>query len=93
MNDAMRADILERLQRHKQAATYGALAGLVGGIAQGAMAGLPRNHRNSWIVSKAKHLPTGYAKEEMDTNLIDSIRKPGVIETSKKLKQWLSTHP
>lgn len=41
---------------------------------------------NSWVVSKKKHLPTGYAAGDCHPKLNS---KPYVIETSDELQAWL----
>src|SRR4051794_13058699 len=52
-------DILERLERHHQRATFGAVAGLLGREPLTLFDGYPRTPRTSWVVSKSTGLPTG----------------------------------
>ena len=85
--------ILERLERHRQPATYGAVAGVVGGIARGLMGGRPRVPRNSWIVSKGTRRPTGYATQEMHPELITALEQRELICSPATLQAWLAKHP
>ena len=78
--------IIEHLARHRQRATYGALAGLVGGVARSVMGRHPRTPRNSWVVSAANGEPTGYADHEKDPALRVN---PRVIATADDLRRWL----
>jgi hypothetical protein len=93
MDKQLRASILERLQRHRQAATFGALAGVVGGIARSVMSDLPRNYQNSWVVNKKTKEPPIHKPNEIDPNLVNSIKAHGVIEKPSVLRRWLATHP
>src|SRR5262249_18824496 len=81
-----------RLDRHRQAATYGAVAGIVGGSHRSLVAAQPRNPRNSWVVNKRTRRPTGYAEGEIHAELIAAIQARGVIETPEDLDEWLETH-
>jgi hypothetical protein len=85
-------DTIGWLQHHRQAATYGALAGVIGGSPKPVMADLPRSFRNSWIVDPETKRPTGYDPEQIHPELIASIEAHGVIETAEQLSDWLSTH-
>jgi hypothetical protein len=78
--------ILEILEENTQRATYGAVAGVVGGIARGVMSPRPRTPRNSWVVSKATSLPTGYLPHEMHPQLFS---KSYVITDGDELWSWL----
>ena len=79
-------EIIATLARHRQRATYGALAGLVGGLPRSVMSGLPKTPENSWIVAAATGRPTGYAAGEMAPEL--SCR-PEIIATPDALRAWL----
>ena len=79
--------IIDTLDRHHQRATYGAVAGIVGGLAQAVMSGRPRNPRNSWVVAKATHLPTGYSDAEKHPALLERAL---VLETPNHLREWLA---
>ena len=62
--------IIEHLARHRQRATYGALAGLVGGVARSVMGRHPRTPRNSWVVSvlPVLSMDAGEAYEESEAS-------------------------
>ena len=81
--------IVDLLQRKNIRATYGAVAGVLGGIALGVMAGRENSHRNSWIVSEATGHPTGYRPDQMHPNL---LRLPIVLKTGPKLQRFLDRH-
>lgn len=85
-------NILERLERHRQPATYGAVAGVVGSSPRSVMSGRIRNHRNSWVVSKETQEPTGYQPHEVDPDVRTAIAIVGVIATPEALVEWLTTH-
>ena len=78
--------ILEKLELYRQRVTYEAVAGVVSSTARSVMAGRPRTARNSWVVSKESHLPTGYSPEERHPDLASGKE---VIEKAHDLKQWL----
>lgn len=91
-----RAQILRLLELCEQPVTYSALAGLVGGNARNVMSTLPRNHRNSWVVSKKARLPTGYQAQERDPRLLPALQRGiPILQTSAALAAWLATasHP
>ncbi|MBY0227646.1 MAG: hypothetical protein K2W96_00055 [Gemmataceae bacterium] len=93
MDEILRASILARLNREGRAATYGALAALVGGIAQAVMVGLLIAPPNSWIVAANNSLPTGYEVAQYDPRLLSSIATNGVLNTGTALNQWLANNP
>lgn len=78
--------VIEQLARHRQRATYGALAGVVGGLARSIMGRHSRTPRNSWIVSAATGEPTGYAPHERAPELLS---RDHVINTPDALLAWL----
>ena len=61
--------ILAALNHHRQRATYGAVAALVGQTPRLLMHGRPRAQANSWIVSKSSGRPTGYADADVHPEL------------------------
>lgn len=79
-------EIIARLARHRQRATYGALAGVVGGLPRSVMSGLPKTRENSWIVAAATGLPTGYTAGEMAPEL---SWRDEIIATPDALRAWL----
>lgn len=78
--------IIEKLDEKHQRATYGAVAGIVGLLARSVMSGKPRIHKNSWVVAKANHLPTGYSDAEMHPALLERTL---VLVTPNYLREWL----
>jgi hypothetical protein len=85
--------IIERLDRHRQPATYGAVAGVVGRHPRTLMQGRPRSPQDSWIVRDGEFYPTGYDESELHPDLRASIEAKGVIATSEELDDWLQAHP
>jgi hypothetical protein len=43
-------EIISRLNQHKQRASYGAVAGMLGVLPRGLMAGRQRSAKDSWVV-------------------------------------------
>lgn len=81
--------ILERLERHRQRATFGAVAGLLGREPVKLFEGYPRIPRTSWVVSKDTGLPTGQRSSETHPDL---CKNPYVIRSSQELRDRLATH-
>jgi hypothetical protein len=61
--------IIEQLARHRQRATYGAVAGVVGRLPRSVMSGRPKTQEHSWVVSANAGLPTGYCEQDMHPDL------------------------
>jgi hypothetical protein len=80
--------IIECLANHRQRATYGAVAPLVGAIPLGVMKDKLRNFLNSWVVAQEDHEPTGYTEAEKDPKLKDN---PFIIDDAERLRKRLST--
>jgi hypothetical protein len=83
-------EILERLERYRQRATFGAVAGLLGLNPLTLFNGYPRTPRTSWVVSKTTGKPTGQGGSAVHPDL---LKNPYVISNSAALKAWLKTHP
>lgn len=83
------ADITERLERHRQRATYGAIAGLLGLQPRWLMRGCDRSHRNSWVVNRVTGMPTHYTAPDCHPELEANSR---VIVDVDELRIWLRTH-
>lgn len=83
------AAILAALDRARQRATCAAVGGVVGLPAQSVMQGQPKTAMNSWVVSKDKQVPTGYAASECHPQLKACSK---VIETALELQNWIGTH-
>lgn len=79
-------DVLNLLHEHGQRATYGAVAGIVGGVARGVMQGRAKTPRHSWVVSSGSGLPTKYTGKEIDSRLPKS---GPTIADANQLKVWL----
>lgn len=92
MDETVLEDTVARLHRHGQAATYGAVAGVVRGYHRTMMQGRAHNHLNSWVVNKNSRVPTGYDPDEIDPRLPRSIAERGVIETPEDLDVWRAEH-
>ena len=78
--------IVETLEMHRQRATYGAVAGLVGKTPRSVMQGLPRNWRNSWVVSQENGEPSEYHELQKHVSLRTRDR---IIDTPEELATWL----
>ena len=78
--------VVDLLERHRQRATYGAVAAVLGRRATFVMSGYPRKSRYSWVVNKETGLPTGYTPEQMHPDL--RVRS-SVLETGEELEGWL----
>jgi hypothetical protein len=82
--------ILACLERHRQRATFGAVAGLLGREPLTLFDGYPRTRRTSWVVSKSTGRPTGQEGAAVHPDL---FQNPHVISNGAELKAWLETHP
>lgn len=78
------------LEKHSQHATCAAVAGVLGLSPLSVMQELPKNARNSWIVSRQIHQPTGYAKSSWQQPLKTNST---VISSAKALATWWEQHP
>jgi hypothetical protein len=90
------AGVVAKLNERKQRATYGAVAGIVGVLPRGLMAGRPRNHKYSWVVAatgRRRGWPTGYTDNQIHPDCLRQINShlPNVIEDTLTLLQWLSS--
>ncbi len=82
--------IVERLERYRQRATYGAVAGLLGRQPLTLFNGYPFSPRNSWVVASGNGRPTNYQPSQLHPDL---FRNSYVIKNSEELREWLATHP
>jgi hypothetical protein len=57
------------------------------------MASEPRDRRNSWVINKRTHEPTGYSAHQIHPDLHGAVASSGVIETPEELDDWLTSHP
>ena len=83
-------DVIARLHRHRQRATYGAIARLVRRPSYFLMQGRSRSHINSWVVSKATGRPTRYLPIDEHPELLS---RDEVLTTPESLVGWLDVHP
>lgn len=84
-------ELISRLERYRQRATYAAVAGVLKRHYRNVMDGRTKSHTNSWVVSKRTYLPTGYGPQDFHPELLTN--ENGVIETPVALKKWLAEHP
>jgi hypothetical protein len=90
--------IVARLDAHKQRATYGAVAELVGVLPRGLMSGRPKSFKDSWIVAgtngqdSRRGWPTGYSESQIHPDCYRQIVEgvDNIIDTGEALKQWIS---
>jgi hypothetical protein len=90
MKDPDLDSILLRLERHRQRATFGAVAGLLGRDPLTLFNDYPRSPRTSWVVGKSTGKPTGQSGTDLHPDL---LKNPHVISGSAELKTWLASHP
>ena len=83
-------EIVERLYKYGQRASYGAVGEMVGRPARSVMSGRPKTPRNSWVVSKTTGEPSGYLPSERDPRLGLSR---STLTTLDGLVRWLREHP
>lgn len=89
-------DIIIRLNQQRQRATYGAIAGFLGGdvTPKGLMSGRPRNRTNSWVVAATGPgygRPSRYEEEDIHPECRRQImeRRSDFISDTKILAGWL----
>jgi hypothetical protein len=82
-------EILEVLERHRQRATFGAVAGVLGRDPRSLFSGYARTPRTAWVVNKSSGLPTGTKPEDYPPGLLQSER---IIDMSDDLNLWLRQH-
>ena len=84
-------EIVRFLNEEKVRATYGAVAYLIGGIAQGVGARLTRLYsmspEASWVVNAETGLPTGYDQSQWH---LDLLSKNSIIRTGSELEMRMS---
>lgn len=83
--DPRLAEIIRFLNQEKVRATYGAVAGLLGVVAQSMGARLgPHTTEASWIVNAKTGWPTGYAAGDIHPELTTN---PAIITTAAELRR------
>lgn len=83
-------EVVAILHEKGRAATYGAVAGIVGGPPQFVMQRRPRNPLNSWVVDAITNRPTGYEPAQIDARIQSSVDTYGVLDKPAALDEWLS---
>lgn len=81
--------LFNALEKHSQHATSTAVAGVLGLSPLSVMQELPKKSRNSWIVSKQVHQPTGYSKSSWQQPLKSNST---VISSTTALATWWEQH-
>ena len=67
MSEIKLETIINFLFNSQTKATYGAVADVIGGVAQGVGESLgEKTPRNSWVVNSATEMPTDYTAEQID---------------------------
>jgi hypothetical protein len=90
MPDVTLDDIVERLDRYRQRATYRAVAGLLNREPLTLFDLYDFTPRNSWVVSSSTGTPTNYQPTPLHSDLRSN---PEIIRNKDALRSWLSTHP
>ena len=82
--------ILDALNTHRQRATYGAVAAVIGAAPRTLMSGRDRDQRHSWVVSRKTGQPSGYEGDQIHPDLLAVAH---VIESRDELQAWLTAAP
>jgi hypothetical protein len=80
--------IVDQLDRFRQRATYGAVAGLVKRSPRNLMSGRSRNQKDSWIVSHREGIPTGYGPDQVHP---DIKSRDEILRSAEDLATWLES--
>lgn len=91
--------IIAKLDARKQRATYAAVAGLVGVLPRGLMAGRAKSYAASWVVAATtsgaskRGWPTGYTVNQIHPECYRQIceGQNNIIDDGEALKHWLKT--
>jgi hypothetical protein len=89
--------IVHQLDNHKQRATYGAVAKLVGVLPRGLMSGRPKTPLYSWVVAASsgtdsrRGFPTGYSVNQIHPDCYRQICEGDdkIIDSAEVLREWL----
>jgi hypothetical protein len=82
-------DILEVLARHRQRATFGAVAGILGRDPKSLFNGNVRTPKTARVVNKSTGLPTGTKESDYPPGLLEKER---VIDATEEFRVWLREH-
>jgi hypothetical protein len=77
-------DVLIRLQEERLRATYGAVAGYIGGNPLYLMQDRPRDPLHSWVVNKKTGDPTKYREDQKHPELYQNDR---VLQTPSEVEE------
>ncbi len=80
--------IVVQLDRFRQRATYGAVAGVLKLSPRNLMSGRSRNQRDSWIVSRYDGMPTGYEPGQVHPEI---KAREHVLSSTEDLATWLES--
>lgn len=88
--------IASQLDLHRQRATYGAVAKLLGVLPRGLMNGRAKSPEYSWIVAASgpqRGWPTGYAVNDIHPDCMRQIQGSSatVIENPEHMRRWLES--
>jgi hypothetical protein len=78
--------IAEVLEKYRQRATYGAVAGLLGVPTRSLMRDYAKSPRYSWIVNQKTGLPTDYGASQIHPELAS---RDEILCTEAELVAWL----
>jgi hypothetical protein len=81
--------VLDILGRHRQRATFGAVAGILGREPRSLFNGYARTPKTAWVVNKTTGLPTGTNESDFPDGLLQNKR---VIDAPDELRAWLQEH-
>jgi hypothetical protein len=87
--------IVAALDRHRQRASYGAVAGLLGVLPRGLINARAKSHQYSCVVAgsgRGRGWPTGYTEQQINPECLRQIRSAGsgIIDTPDQLRAWLA---
>lgn len=93
-------EVVALLNEHRQRATYGAIAGVIGAsTTRRLMKGRTGAHENSWVVAKRTNRkagsrrgwPTGYLESDLHPDCLHQIRTcpDDILDEVDDLRKWL----
>ena len=80
--------IVDQLDRFRQRATYGAVAGVLKLSPRNLMSGRSRSQRDSWIVSRDSGTPTGYEPDQVHPEIKS---REQILKSAEELGSWLES--
>ncbi len=88
-NPDVKPEIIALLARHRQKATYRALADLTGGLPLGVMNGFSATLNNRWVVNDTTLMPTKYPSHLLDDYPNRGEEENLVIMDGDGLRNWI----